>query len=82
MSGFQPNASSTESRARVQYGTNEEVHENFVGMTVAQIRLARTDMWSIPAQAKAYQAGRELPETYVLKKGDAIEFVRRQGDKG
>lgn len=82
MSAFQANASSTESRARVQYGTNEEVHENFVGMTIAQVRLARQDAWSIPSAAKAYQAGRELPENYVLKKGDAVEFVRRQGDKG
>lgn len=81
-SGFQPNSQSVESRAKVSYGSTEEFHENFVGMTVAQVRLSRSDAWSIPPQAKAYQAGRELPETYVLKKGDAIEFIRRQGDKG
>jgi len=83
MTGFQPNAASLpEQRAKLVYGTYAELDALFVGMTVAQARMARSGAWNIPAQAKAVRGGREVEETYVIGRGDVIEFVRRQGDKG
>jgi len=82
MSGFSPNFTSNENFAIIQYGGNEETREEFIGLTIAQFRALRGEQWSLPDAAKATQAGRELPENYVIRRGDRIEFARRQGEKG
>lgn len=80
---FTPNADSApEANAKVVAGTYEEAHSAFVGMTVAQVRLARSEAFNIASDAKAYRGREEVNEDYVLRRGDQIEFVRRQGDKG
>lgn len=83
MTDFRQNAASApEQRAKLVYGTYEELDQLFVGLTVAQARLARAEAWNIPAAAKAYRGREEVAETYTIRRGDQVEFVRRQGDKG
>jgi hypothetical protein len=83
MAGFQPNtASAPESRAKVVYGSYDEASDLFVNQTVKQVRHARGAAWSIPSDAKAYRGREQVSEDYQLKRGDVIEFIRRQGDKG
>lgn len=81
--GFQPNASSApETKAKVVFGSYDEVSDLFVGQTIAQVRHGRAAAWSIPTDAKAQRGRDVLAEDYVIVRGDVIEFVRKQGDKG
>ncbi len=83
MAGFTPNRDSApEDRAKVVYGSYDEASDLFVGQTVAQVRHARKGAWSIPADAKAYRGREAVADSYVLRRGDVVEFIRRQGDKG
>lgn len=83
MSGFQANdQSAPESRAKVVYGSYDEISDQFVGWTVAQVRFARAAAWSIPDDAKAYRGREVVNEDYVIARGDLVEFIRKQGDKG
>ena len=87
MAEFQPNAQSsptpgTETRAQVKYGTYHETDHTWVGMTVAQVRMARGEAWSIPSDARAYRGKDQLQEGYVVQAGDLVEFHRRMGEKG
>ena len=83
MTGFQPNTESQpETRAKLTYGTYEETDALFVGMTIAQARYARAGAWSIPTEAKAFRGSAEVGADYTIVRGDSIEFIKRQGDKG
>ncbi len=55
-----------------------EVEGEFVGSVRKNLR----DVLNIPEGAKAKVKGKEVKETYNLKKGDTLEFIKPSGENG
>lgn len=66
----------------VVHGLNIEEDSKFVGHTVKAIKNAYRDTFNIPEIAKAFVDGEEVSDEYVLRSGEALEFVKESGRKG
>ena len=66
----------------VVHGLNIEEDSKFVGYTVKAIKNAYRDTFNIPEIAKAFVDGEEVSDEYVLRSGEALEFVKESGRKG
>jgi len=66
---------------RVVCGSNV-VSGEYIGVPVSQLRSELRDELNIADGATARVNGRNVSETYTMKKGDALEFVRQAGSKG
>jgi sulfur carrier protein ThiS len=66
---------------RVVCGSNVATGE-YVGVTVGELRRELRDELNIADKAVARVNGNNVVDTYVMKKGDTLEFVRQAGTKG
>lgn len=80
------NMSSSEMRSggasnRITYGFWDQPG-NFVGKTIRDIRNDYGATWALEQDSSAFIGRERLPEDYVIKEGDQIEFHRKAGEKG
>lgn len=52
------------------------------GKTVAEAKEALKEVLNIPDDAQAILSGDNVDNTYILRQGDKLEFIKRSGDKG
>lgn len=66
---------------KVACGANTQDAE-VAGMTVAEVRRSMQDVLNIPEDAEAIISGDNVNNTYTLREGDVLEFVKKSGEKG
>lgn len=66
----------------VTCGANTQEIENIVGRKVNEVRKSHAETFNIPEGADAMVAGKKAKESYRLKAGDKLEFVKQSGKKG
>ena len=73
---------SDNNKATVRYGYTNLSHEDFVGMTVAEVRRALSDELNIDPDASPLLNGVSVAVGYKLKAGDVLTFTKTSGSKG
>jgi len=53
-----------------------------VGKTVSFVKATYREILNIETDSKSVVNGEEVKDSYVLKSGDQLEFVRKAGEKG
>ena len=66
----------------VQSGANAENNLELAGQTVGSIRRQFGEALGIAPGAKPTVNGRAVDETYVLRDGDKLAFVKQTAEKG
>lgn len=66
----------------ISSGANTENNLELAGQTVAQVRQRFGEALSIPAGARATVNNKAVDETYVLRDGDRLAFVKNTAEKG
>jgi hypothetical protein len=66
---------------KVSYGVHS-LEAAIAGKSVGEVRQALKEPLNIDPRALALVNGRDAAASYVLKKGDQLEFVRLAGEKG
>ena len=68
-------------QVKVSYGVHH-LDAAIAGKSVGEVRQALREPLNIDPRALALVNGRDVAESYVLKAGDQLEFVRLAGEKG
>ena len=63
-------------------GANSAPALELAGQSVAQVRTQFAEAMSIPAGSRATVNGKAVDETYVLRDGDKLAFVKNTAEKG
>lgn len=63
-------------------GANSAPALELAGLTVAQVRTQFAEAMSIPTGARATVNGTAVQDTYVLRDGDKLAFVKNTAEKG
>lgn len=68
-------------QAEIRWGVYQDV-DNYVGMTVGQVREQLSGVWTIPADTQTFVGDRPVNNDYVIQANDSVNFIRRSGEKG
>ena len=63
-------------------GANSAPALEIAGLTVGQVRTQFAEAMSIPTAARATVNGQAVQDTYVLRDGDKLAFVKNTAEKG
>lgn len=75
------NTGTDEKEVIVVCGANTQVLQ-MAGSTVGDARRRLADVMNIPPSAQALITGNAVPDDYMLREGERLEFVRPAGVKG
>lgn len=70
------------SKIKVVCGANSQEMDNLEGKTVADVKQGFKEVLNIPDDAQAIISGDNVENSYALRAGDVLEFVKPSGTKG
>ena len=69
-------------KATAKYTVFHKTGADIVGKSVGDIRKEFARQWMIPPDADAMIGKQKVDEATVVKPGETLEFVKKEGEKG